>query len=365
MSNTPQPRPYEPEELEGLKKDALVELVLAQKECWPHNENGRNVTAMQIRRDTLVSDLRNELLNKTNGFTTTQPLRVSVPGTQPQVASCGGTTGAPSSSPIPGNGLLITGGDIAFLSVFVQDTRASAETKGEVATFSVPCLMNIGCTEVRKRVPVRISALDVIQQHAMYSGYQVTFASSFDPENPEGTAYSPPLLQFPPNGHLFLAASGQQTSSAQGQDDSEEKNTASQHKAKEGMRQLVVDWLKERLHEKSSYIQFRKNCRCVLQNPEIVEQWAFISKFSQEYRGRRPIPGKRRLCVTQIELARALGYPRSTLKAALAAYEIVKDCGVGGKKESQAVINELERTDNPQDGAQALIKFLQSFTIAA
>ncbi|KAL0574719.1 hypothetical protein V5O48_007250 [Marasmius crinis-equi] len=382
--NTPQARPYDPEDLEGLKKDALVELVLAQKECWPLNESGRNVTATQIRRDTPVADLRNALLSRDYGFTTTQPPRTTTATTQPSATPNVIATLAPSPSQPALSSSLVTGGDGVFLSVFVQDLRVSAESKGEVATFSVPCSMEIGNTEVGTRVPLHISALDVMrelqksnaaikgketvtisQQHAMYTGYQVTFAASFDPQSPEAAVYSPQLLQYPPKGHLFLAitskASVQQNSSAQGQDVPKGHDIASKREASEGTRKQIVEWLQERLGEMDTYVRFKRNRRRVLQNPEIVEQWAFMYKFSEEYRGKRAVLAQRRLRITQRELAKALGYSRSTLKAALAAYEIVKDCGVGGKRESEAVVNEIERTEDPQNGAQELIKFLQPF----
>ncbi|KAL0567319.1 hypothetical protein V5O48_014675 [Marasmius crinis-equi] len=94
-------RPYESDELKHLKKEQLADLVVAQIERWPPNEDGSSVTKSQITRATRKHVLLEQLLKPENGFTTTirppnPPTEMSVPSTEtsPQCPS----PAAPSNS---------------------------------------------------------------------------------------------------------------------------------------------------------------------------------------------------------------------------------------------------------------------------
>ncbi|KAJ8093966.1 hypothetical protein PM082_009849 [Marasmius tenuissimus] len=117
---------------------------------WPPNQNGKKVTATQIKRDTTVADLRRELLKNENGFKTTRPRRSTTVAMQPPPPAIGtqaiSSTGSETMSiqePTGGGAGLFPKGQPVLLYVFVRDLRPQYQnTKGQAAMIIVDCATN-------------------------------------------------------------------------------------------------------------------------------------------------------------------------------------------------------------------------------
>ncbi|KAL0564327.1 hypothetical protein V5O48_017718 [Marasmius crinis-equi] len=375
-------RPYERNELKCLKKDQLADLVLAEFERWPPNEDGSEVTRSQITRHTKKQDLLEQLLKRENGFTKTirQP---NAPTQTVHAASPAAPTSpalAPSSEPPSPNTSQPTHSSASILA-FIRDLRPGFEgAKGQVTEILVPCLMGA------ERLPVYIMAADVMraiqgtsaairgkklvtvsQQHPEHPDYQITFATPFDPENLDDNVYSPAMIRYPPLGKLFLLINEscedtelQSMSSDEGKISEDKSHT---EKVKKNTRAEVVEKLRADLKERDGYEEYKERCRHKLSNPQVVENWSFICRFYDESRETRAtsLKGRRPKAITQQEVSDALGCSLSTLKNALTGYRVVKKHGREGKSPIQQVIDELERKDGPQQGATYLLTFLEKY----
>ncbi|KAL0062454.1 hypothetical protein AAF712_010666 [Marasmius tenuissimus] len=371
------PRPYETGDLEGLPKSELVPLVLAQIECWPPNQNGKKVTTTQIKRDTTVADLRRELLKNDNGFKTTRPRRSTTvamepppPATGTQAISGTGSETIPIQEPTGGGAGSFTKGQPVLLYVFVRDLRPQYQnTKGQAAMIIVNCATNpinnkpflASGADVLREVQTTNAAIQgteavtISQQFLEHEQYQVTFAKAFNPEAPDYAALASTLLRLPSDSNLFLEVN---VDSPKGDTDlqSAKPETKGGRTAQKG----VVEWLQEQLKGRPDYENFKGNVHCSRTNPEIVEHWRFVYEFVKEYECKRPVLSEKRCRITQAELATALGYCRTTLKIAIAGYQVVKDHGRSGYTPIESIVTEVERTDDPQKGATVLYNFLQA-----
>ncbi|KAJ8077877.1 hypothetical protein PM082_002318 [Marasmius tenuissimus] len=374
-------RPYESGDLEGLPKSELVPLVLAQIECWPPNQNGKKVTATQIKRDTTVADLRRELLKNENGFKTTRPRKSTTSAMQPpppapdtQSISGTGSETISIQEPTGGGAGSFTKGQPVLLYVFVRDLRPQyQDTKGQAAMIIVDCATNpinnkpflASGADVLREVQKTNAAIQgteavtISQQFPEHEQYQVTFAKAFNPEAPDYAALASTLLRLPTDSNLFLEVNVDSP-----KDDTGPAGPQSVKPEMKGGRPVqkgVVEWLQQQLEGRSGYGDFKANVHRFRTNPEIVEHWRFMYEFVKEYECKRPVVSEKRCRVTQYELAMALGYCRTTLKIALSGFQVVKDHGRSGERPIEGVITEVERTDDPQKGATALYNFLRAF----
>ncbi|KAK1222613.1 hypothetical protein PQX77_014534 [Marasmius sp. AFHP31] len=353
-----EPRPYETGDLEGLPKQKLVQLVLAQLECWPLNEDGKKLTATQIKRDTPVAILRRELLDQSRGFrtleprntttvSTTQPLHLPPPLEPAQSATSGGEAThklprAPSLTP----------GHPVLLCVFVRDLRPQFRNdKGQAGMIVVTCALNpldrkpflVSGADVLREIQKTNAAIQgtetvtVSQQFPDNDNYQVTFARDFNPETPDYKTLASTLLRLPGDSNLFLEVNALNATDQQSTPELEDEAKAETKGGSRTAKKDVVAWLQQQLMQRPGYEHFKKNFNRARTNPEI----------------------KRRR-ITQTELANALGYGLTTLKTAVAGYQIVKEHGRLGNQPIESIIEESERTDSPQKGATALYKFLRS-----
>ncbi|KAK1234557.1 hypothetical protein PQX77_002241 [Marasmius sp. AFHP31] len=391
------PRPYETADLRGLNKVKLANLVLRQGHLWPVPP-GKKFTETYIKRDVNKDALIAGLLDKTLGFTTCEPRQSPRPNAIHSSAPHATLNNSipPATEPVAPP----TRETTTSLTVFVNDLRtttASGKGRGQVANVMVPCVLSTSLPAI----PIQILAKDVMrelqntnaairgnrtvtvsQQHSQYAEYEVTFATAFNPNDVEGTVYSPETLEFPPRGHLFLDVDSR-SEEPEGSDRQAlpsaqvpEETSSTTHRSVPRVRTEVIEWLQRELGERAGYEDFKNAHHHALQNPDIVKRWQFMSDFANEYKKKRPKSSvvsihqsrtlRRWLTLlqkerfpTQEELARALGYSSSTtLKNALSAYRLIEDYR---EKGVQRVIEEIEKIEDPPSGSIVLFKFLRGF----
>ncbi|KAL0572959.1 hypothetical protein V5O48_009014 [Marasmius crinis-equi] len=314
-------RPYESDELKHLKKEQLADLVVAQIERWPPNEDGSSVTESQITRATRKHVLLKQLLKPENGFKTTirppnPPTETSVPSTEtsPQCPSPPAPTNS-TPAPDPESASPNTSPPVnsCVISAFVQDLRPGfAGGKGEVADIMVPTWMNVNT--------------------------QYMFVTAADV-----------MLQLPSSDEAKIAE--------------EVNHTEKQGNVKKNVRAHVVEKLQAALKERDGYEEYKERSRHKLSNPQVMENWGFICQFYNECKETRATStqGHRPKAVTQQEVSDVLGCSLSTLKNALAGYRVVKKHGRDRNNPIQQIIDELERKDGPEQGATYLKTFLEKY----
>ncbi|KAL0056710.1 hypothetical protein AAF712_016683 [Marasmius tenuissimus] len=355
----------------GLPKLELVKLVLEQIECWPPNENGKRVTPTQIKRDTNVAELRRKLLSQECGFKTTKPHRTTTatmepppPPPQPLQPLTGSEETIhqpPKANSLAGNGYVFKNIKGQAGMIVVPSAVSPIDHKPFLALGA-----DVLCEIQKTNAAIQGSEeVNVSQQFPENENYQVTFAKAFNPETPDYTVLTFTLLRLPSDGNIFLEvninplkdSTDRRSATHECGDEVKAENTKGQSKR---AKKEVVAWLQEQLVERPGYEQFKSSTNRARTNPEIVEHWRFMYDVAKEYERQRPVVSEKRCRVTQLELAVALGYSPTTLKTAIAGYQIVKDHGRLSKNPIESIINEVERTHNPQKGATMLYKFLRA-----
>ncbi|KAK1233725.1 hypothetical protein PQX77_003105 [Marasmius sp. AFHP31] len=339
-------RPYQLDEIQGLKNSELAELVVRQLDKWPHKPRTSNGVHRAKKEDLIAALL-------SNGFTTTNPLPTSAEssetsfrlnelgginvGTTPstfhpplpgfQLSDYGLSDGtidprlipvpAPAPAPAPAS-VPVPVPERRNLQVFVMDQRRledalyqpqTAEVVVEVHTDSqTPDTLRFYARDLVRALQATNARLDggdpvsIGHQHsAEMRGFFVTFAKEVVPDDCSSYTFTPETLRFPRDGNLIVtvslphrpvlrADSPAATASQDSMSSTPSPSESPKGAARRGLRRdsAVVKYLKEKLLEYDNLGErVRKNKGIVMHNSDIIDEWERVMTFYDTFIGER------------------------------------------------------------------------------
>ncbi|KAK1219198.1 hypothetical protein PQX77_018094 [Marasmius sp. AFHP31] len=417
-------RPYQLDEIQGLKNSELAELVVRQLDKWPHKPRTSNGVHRAKKEDLIAALL-------SNGFTTTNPLLTSpessetsfrldelgrtnvgttpstfhppLPGFQlPEYGLSDGTIDprlipvpapAPALAPVPVP-VPVPVPERRNLQVFVMDQRRledalyqpqTAEVVVEVHTDSqTPDTLRFYARDLVRALQATNARLDggdpvsIGHQHsAEMRGFFVTFAKEVVPDDCNSYTFTPETLRFPRDGNLIvtvsvphrpvLRADSPAATASSSQDSMPSTPSPSESPkgaARKGLRRdsAVVQYLKEKLLEYDNLGErVRKNKGIILHNSDIVDEWERVMTFYDTFIGER-FPELSGKKITKADLVAAFDCSSSWLDNAKEGHEKIKLYGKEGTQPSSDVIKKIE--DKPLTGPEGkgkLLEFLRKY----
>ncbi|KAJ8488943.1 hypothetical protein ONZ45_g13776 [Pleurotus djamor] len=383
-------RPYAPEDLLSKNKTQLLAIIDADLDKWPYKQkDGKTVKLNKSK--VRVDELRNVLLDPTNGFSTNLPRLTPSNAPRPNVTPTrtpqpGGaaailqsrTVGQPTSKPdrklrvylhdrrfgkIQRNARSIEVAPADFVDCNIGEWRV--HVKDVIERLQVPPVAITGTGSVRLGVPDDmdseftewfiegdISCLNAVTPNPEL--LKISAKSILNLSITEGATTGKRRAE-PQDGHL-------EDQDGDGTPITKRRRVVSNEHSTQH-RTLHINQLSALLHRRPGYDDFSKSRRRCVSNPDIVSHWAFAAQFYSAYFHQltEAIDECKGCKITKIMLCRALDMEESTMDVMRHGHRLVGVFGRNGTHPCQEVINVLEAQAEPPAGSTVLYKFLRKW----
>ncbi|PPQ97672.1 hypothetical protein CVT26_002484 [Gymnopilus dilepis] len=392
-------RPYNVEDVRGLSKHALYELIEQQIDCWPKPR--------LIYNTTTAETMRQEILNPANGFhkfvDISDSARSACPSSPPPMRddsppnhdapchdqrsrSLSVARSTADASQAPSGASQAPSGNVhtTTIHLFMDDRRAIHNVQKIAVDVAVPShsicqddagTMSVLAAEVIGSLQSSPNSLEgpvkLGYPHPLRPEYTQYFAKC-EEHLSEGVKFQPDRLPLSSTSSISIYVDNPETVKRSLQPTRMQTAVASVCQVNTNSsslplpdpvdkKQAKITWLKEQMSSRPGYDLFGHCRHRILQNPEVVETWRFAVDFYDYYSHSKSPFGR----VNKSDIQTALGVGETWLNEALEGYKVVKIHGPQGTAPSPEVTDMIGRTTNGQgrpEGRSALLHFLKAWS---